>query len=80
MIKFRKIIRSFISYMPIAKTISKKKCTSPQYGKYYYDIYLYHIESLKNNGFLNQSGIIAEIGPGDTFGIGLCALLVGFNY
>lgn len=66
MIKFRKIIRSLINYVPGVKTLLRKKDTSPQNSKYYYDMYLSHIQLLRIFGFINKSGKIAEIGPGDT--------------
>lgn len=45
MIKYRKIIRSLISYIPIVKNMLRKKGTSPQSGKYYYEVYERHIHS-----------------------------------
>ena len=38
MIKFRKIIRSLINYVPGVKTLLRKKDTSPHNSKYYYDM------------------------------------------
>lgn len=43
--------------------------------KYMKDIFI-----LKSEGIINKFGNIAEIGPGDTLGVGFCALLDGFSY
>ncbi|MGK9477953.1 methyltransferase domain-containing protein [Melioribacter sp. OK-6-Me] len=37
------------------------------------------MEKLRKVGFNKISGTIAEIGPGDTLGVGICALLDGFK-
>ncbi len=79
MIKSKKILRSFISYVPFIKKILRAKGTSPVIGEYYYKIFTSHISVLGEAGFPFKSGTIAEIGPGDTLGVGLCAILYGFN-
>ena len=79
MVKKRKIIRSIISYLPILKRLLRKSGTSPVDGHYYYNIYNSHKQKLLEAGFVFPSKIIAEIGPGDSLGVGMCAILDGFE-
>lgn len=74
----RKNIRSVISYIPILKKILKKRGTAPVSGNYYYNNYITHLSLLQKHGFI-KGGILAELGPGDTLGIGISALLDGFE-
>lgn len=78
MINKKKIIRSVISYLPILKSVIRKRGTSPINGDYYFNIYKQHINVLISLG-CNKTGTIVEFGPGDTFGIGICAILDGFS-
>ncbi len=79
MINYKKIIRAFLSYTPLFKYIVRTKGTSPVNGEYYKGIYENHIKKLNRFGFSKINGIIGEIDPGDTFGVGICALMDGFE-
>ena len=79
MINSRKIIRAIISYIPILKLKLRKEGTGPVDGKYYHNIYTSHIQALKRNGF-KPGGVMAEFGPGDTLGVGICAILDNFDF
>lgn len=45
--------------------------------KYYYEKWIKHLYYAQKNGFKNKILTIAEFGPGDSLGLGLCALLSG---
>lgn len=78
MIKKKKILRAIISYIPILRTILRKRGTSPVNAEYYYNIYKNHIDALvKYNA--KKSGTLMELGPGDTLGVGMCGILDGFS-
>jgi hypothetical protein len=81
MINPKKVIRSLISYLPIVKNVLKKAMPFYSSGKYCNDIYSVHKQGLLQAGFSNtiNGKIIAEIGPGDSLGVGACALLDGFK-
>jgi hypothetical protein len=44
---------------------------------YYYEVWLKHLTLLHHNNLYNSPDSIAELGPGDSFGIGIAALLCG---
>lgn len=79
MINNKKKIRAIISYIPLIKNILRKSGTSPLRGSYYYDIYKLHKERLVQSAFKFPGNFIGEIGPGDTLGVGICAILDGFK-
>ena len=72
--------------LPLAKGIVKKLFVGRNYdystggtnnSRYCYTIWMRHLVFAYNNGIKNINGTIAELGPGDSLGIGLTALLTG---
>jgi SAM-dependent methyltransferase len=49
-------------------------------ARYCYSVWLRHLCSAHENGFSTDPRIVAELGPGDSLGIGLAALLTGADY
>ena len=73
----RKILRSFISYVPLLNTIISKKGTGgSNSGEYCFEMWKMHKHQVLENGGNNFS-VVAVIGPGDSIGSGLCALIEG---
>lgn len=48
-------------------------------ARYCYSVWLRHLTMAYENGLSTQPNILAELGPGDSLGIGLAALLSGAN-
>jgi len=48
-------------------------------ARYCYSVWLRHLTMAYKNGLSNQPNILAELGPGDSLGIGLAALISGAN-
>lgn len=47
-------------------------------ARYCYSVWLRHLVMAKNNNLIQKlPGTVAELGPGDSLGVGLCALLSG---
>lgn len=51
--------------------------SSSVHPEYYYGVWLKHLVLLNAHGMRAIPGWIAEFGPGDSLGVGLCALLCG---
>lgn len=74
----RKLTRGIISYIPVLKSIIPSTGTGGSNdAEYCLNTYSKHKDILINNGCKNPFNTIGEIGPGDSVGIGLCALLDG---
>jgi len=75
---YKKLIRGIISYIPILKHILRKKGTGgSNSAEYCFKTWEGHSNYLYKNGFKFPINSLAEIGPGDSLGIGLTALLTG---
>jgi len=48
-------------------------------ARYCYSVWLRHLTMAYKNGLSTQPDVIAELGPGDSLGIGLAALISGVN-
>ena len=48
-------------------------------ARYCYSVWLRHLSIMNDYGFNTKQSIIAELGPGDSLGVGLMALLTGSN-
>jgi len=46
-------------------------------AEYCYSVWLAHLRLARENGLLTEPVVVAEIGPGNSLGVGLCALLTG---
>lgn len=46
-------------------------------ARYCYAVWMRHLVMLEKNGLPTRPEVVAELGPGDSLGIGLCALLSG---
>jgi len=77
--RLKPIIRGILSYIPGFTYILKKRTGGTISARYCYSVWLRHLVQLKKNGLENHPKIIAELGPGDSLGIGLTALLTGAN-
>lgn len=80
--RLRPLIRGLISYIPIIKQIIPKTGTGgSSSSKYCYSVWMRHLIHLESCGLNNIPVTVGEIGPGDSIGIGLAALLSGVkNY
>lgn len=77
--KFEKIIpilKGIILHIPGVKTVLSKSTGGTNNSRYCYSVWLRHLTTLY--GISNEiPSAVAELGPGDSFGTGLAALLSG---
>lgn len=75
--KLRHIIFGIATYVPGVSHLRSKGTGGTDSARYCYSIWLRHLVMAKNNGLNPYPKIIAELGPGDSLGIGLAALISG---
>lgn len=73
--KIRILIRGVLGYLPFILTPHKKGTGGTSSARYCYSVWLRHLSLLKESGMQKLPETIAEIGPGDSLGIGLNALI-----
>lgn len=72
------VVRGLLSYMPaIANLLPSKSGGHTDSAAYCYGVWLKHLTLLKANGLPAIPQTVAELGPGESLGVGLCALLSG---
>ena len=78
--KLKPFIKGLLTFVPGSRLIlPKKKPGGDNTASYCYDIWLKHLTLLWENGLRSIPDTVAEIGPGDSLGVGIAALLSGVN-
>lgn len=79
-VNIKPLIRGILSYMIPSDLIPRKGTGGSNSAEYCYSVWLRHLVQLKNCGLINNMKDIkrvAELGPGDSLGIGIAALYSG---
>lgn len=75
--RLKAIIRGLISYIPKANKFIAKGTGGTNSARYCYSVWLRHLILLHKSGQTIHPKKIAELGPGDSIGIGLAGLISG---
>jgi len=74
----KQIIRGALTYIPgLYELLRRKNMGGSTSAEYCYEVWIKHLTFLNQSGFVGVPNSVAELGPGDTIGVGLCALLSG---
>lgn len=76
--KIKPIIKGVIKHLPGVKTLLRKTTGGTIESRYCYSVWMRHLQNW-NTVYDKLPLNVAEIGPGDSLGIGLAALLSGSN-
>lgn len=71
------IVRGILTYVPGLSALVSKRTGGADSARYCYSAWLRHLVMAHKHGLATQPEVIAELGPGDSLGIGLAALLSG---
>lgn len=76
------VARGLLTYVPSLNDLlpSPSAGGATHSATYCYGVWLKHLTLLRANGMEELPRIVAELGPGDSLGVGLCALLSGANH
>lgn len=71
------VIRGILTYVPELEKVMPNRTGGTNSARYCYSIWLRHLILAQQAGLCTQPKVVAELGPGDSLGIGLAALLSG---
>jgi hypothetical protein len=75
------VARGLLSYIPALNDLVPSKTGGhTDSARYCYGVWMKHLTLLRANGFPAIPQTIAELGPGESLGVGLCALLSGSSH
>jgi len=73
----KQLIYGIATFVPIVNQYLFTGTGGTVSARYCYSVWLRHLVMAKNNGLNSYPKIVAELGPGDSLGIGLAALISG---
>ena len=74
------VVKGLLTYVPgMMKILPKGSGGGTKSAAYCYGVWLKHITLLWENGMHSIPNTLAELGPGDSIGVGLAAMLSGVN-
>jgi Methyltransferase domain len=76
-IKARSLVIGLATYVPGLRGLTGRKTGGTVSARYCYSVWLRHLCMLHRHGLPTRFGTVAELGPGDSLGVGLAALLSG---
>src|SRR5262245_49747377 len=77
--KWPNIIKGMLTYVPGLNALRQRRGSTggSDSPRYCYSVWLRHLVILNSYGFKVDGAVVGELGPGDSIGIGLAALLSG---
>lgn len=77
--KLPHIAKGFLTYVPAVNRLRSKNLSTggTSSSRYFYAVWLRHLVNLSSHGFRIKGARVGELGPGESVGIGLTALLSG---
>ena len=75
--KLKTLLYTIATYVPGVNRFYVRETGGTNSARYCYSVWLRHLVHAKNNGLTPHPNTVAELGPGDSLGIGIAALLSG---
>jgi hypothetical protein len=72
-----RVARGLLTYVPVIERHILKRTAGTDSARYCYSVWLRHLVMARAAGLSDDPRTVAELGPGDSLGIGLAALLTG---
>jgi len=76
-LRVRPLITGIATYVPGVNTLISRRTGGSDSARYCYSVWLRHLVMPRAHGLPTQPAVVAELGPGDSLGVGLAALLSG---
>ncbi len=78
-IYLRPVVRGLATWIPGARRLFARGTGGSNNPRYCYSVWLRHLAMAHQSGLNTEPLTVAELGPGDSLGLGLCAVLSGSN-
>jgi hypothetical protein len=75
--EIKAIVKGVLSLVPGINAIGRREGGGANSARYCYSVWLRHLVIARSNGMTTIPKTLAEVGPGDSLGIGIAALLSG---
>jgi len=77
-VRLRAVLKGLLTFIPGAvRILPKGRTGGTDSARYCYEVWMKHLTMLHAYGMESMPRVLAELGPGDSLGIGLAALLSG---
>jgi Methyltransferase domain len=76
----RHVARGLLTYVPPIERRIVKYTKGTDSARYCYSVWLRHLVMARTMGLPDNPRVVAELGPGDSLGIGIAALLAGASH
>jgi len=78
--KIKPVVKGLLTFIPgMTRILPRGHTGGTNKASYCRDVWLKHLSMLQANGMRSLPHTLAELGPGDSIGVGLAALLSGVN-
>src|SRR6476659_3956824 len=78
-IYLRPVVKGLATWIPGARRLFAHGTGGSNNPRYCYSVWLRHLAMARQSGLNTEPLTVAELGPGDSLGLGLCAVLSGSN-
>jgi len=78
-IYLRPVVKGLATWIPGARRLFAHGTGGSNSPRYCYSVWLRHLAMARQSGLNTEPRTVAELGPGDSLGLGLCAVLSGSN-
>jgi hypothetical protein len=78
-LKFQSLLKGLVTYIPVVRKLACRSAGGNVTARYCYSVWLRHLVKANEAGLPRRFGSVAELGPGDSLGVGLAAMLSGVD-
>jgi hypothetical protein len=75
----RRLLSGLLTFVPGGRLLSERSTGGSGSARYCYWVWLHHLVLARRNGLPANPRVVAELGPGDSLGTGIAALLGGVD-
>lgn len=76
-LKAKSIVKGLATHVPFLARYANSRAAAEVTGRYYYSVWLRHLRQVSRVSADTDPKCVAELGPGDSLGLGLAAVLSG---